>query len=79
VLAIDPEVERNQIARIEATRKTRDAGRWRESMDRLRDAAKAHGELMPAFVDCARAMATVGEQVEVLKEAYGEYHDPGYF
>jgi methylmalonyl-CoA mutase, N-terminal domain len=79
VLAIDPEVERNQIARIEETRKKRDAGRWRESMDRLRQAAKAHGELMPAFVDCARALATVGEQVQVLKEAYGEYHDPGYF
>jgi methylmalonyl-CoA mutase N-terminal domain/subunit len=79
VLAIDPEVERKQIARIEETRAKRDAGRWRESMDRLRDAAKAHGELMPAFVDCARAMATVGEQVHVLKETYGEYHDPGYF
>jgi methylmalonyl-CoA mutase N-terminal domain/subunit len=34
---------------------------------------------MPAFVECARALATVGEQVQVLKEAYGEYHDPGYF
>jgi methylmalonyl-CoA mutase N-terminal domain/subunit len=34
---------------------------------------------MPAFVECARAMATVGEQVQVLKETYGEYHDPGYF
>ncbi|HEV2011881.1 MAG TPA: methylmalonyl-CoA mutase family protein, partial [Candidatus Limnocylindria bacterium] len=79
VLAIDPEVERNQIARIEETRAKRDAGQWREAMDRLREAANAHGELMPAFVDCARAMATVGEQVEVLKETYGEYHDPGYF
>jgi len=79
VLAIDPEVERKQIARIEETRARRDAGRWREAMDRLRGAAKAHGELMPAFVDCARAMATVGEQVQVLKETYGEYHDPGYF
>jgi methylmalonyl-CoA mutase N-terminal domain/subunit len=79
VLAIDPEVERKQIARIDETRATRDAGRWREAMDRLRVEAKAHGELMPAFVECARAMATVGEQVQVLKEAYGEYHDPGYF
>ncbi|MEA2661762.1 MAG: methylmalonyl-CoA mutase, N-terminal domain, partial [Chloroflexota bacterium] len=79
VLAIDPEVERNQIVRIEETRAKRDAGRWHEAMDRLRAAAKAHGELMPAFVECARAMATVGEQVQVLKETYGEYHDPGYF
>ncbi len=79
VLAIDPEVERKQIDRITKTRAERDPGRWRDAMDRLRDAATAHGELMPAFVDCARAMATVGEQVQVLKEAYGEYHDPGYF
>jgi methylmalonyl-CoA mutase N-terminal domain/subunit len=79
VLAIDPAVERNQVARIEETRAKRDAGRWRESIERLREAATAHGELMPAFVDCARALATVGEQVAVLKETYGEYHDPGYF
>src|SRR5438105_2365063 len=103
VLAIDPEVERKQIERIVETRRTRDAGRWREAMDELRRAASAPSggrrgeapamkpprggrgeapamnELMPAFVDCARAMATVGEQVQVLKEAYGEYHDPGYF
>jgi methylmalonyl-CoA mutase N-terminal domain/subunit len=79
VLAIDPEVERKQVERIDETRARRDAGRWREAMGRLREAAKAHGELMPAFVECARAMATVGEQVQVLKETYGEYHDPGYF
>jgi methylmalonyl-CoA mutase N-terminal domain/subunit len=79
VLAIDPDVERKQIARTLNTRAERDAGRWREAMDRLRAAAQAHAELMPAFVECARAMATVGEQVQVLKETYGEYHDPGYF
>jgi methylmalonyl-CoA mutase N-terminal domain/subunit len=87
VLAIDPAVERNQIARINETRARRDAGRWREAIDELRHAASRGGrggapaknELMPAFVDCARAMATVGEQVQVLKETYGEYHDPGYF
>ena len=28
---------------------------------------------------CARAYASVGEQVAVLKEVFGEYHDPGYF
>ncbi len=89
-LAIDPEVERKQIDRLRETRATRDSGRWRESLERLRDAARstrggrggapATGkELMPAFLECARAYATVGEQVAVLKEIYGEYHDPGYF
>jgi len=78
-LAIDPDVEARQIARTAEVRRTRDPGRWREAMDRLRAAAASHGELMPAFLECARSQATVGEQVEVLKDVYGVYHDPGYF
>jgi len=78
-LAIDPEVEQKQIARLAQTRRTRDRGRWNESIDALRHAAKSGDELMPRFVECARANASVGEQVLVLKEVFGEYHDPGYF
>jgi len=78
-LALDPQVEPRQIARTAEVRGRRDAGRWREAMDRLRAAAIAHDELMPAFLECARSQATVGEQVQVLKDVYGEYHDPGYF
>ena len=45
----------------------RDAGRWREAMQRLRDAATAaksskKAEMMPAFLECARSQASVGEQ-----------------
>jgi methylmalonyl-CoA mutase N-terminal domain/subunit len=79
MLAIDPEVERKQIDRLAETRRTRDAGRWNESIDALRQAARSRDELMPRFLECARAHASVGEQVRVLKEVYGEYHDPGYF
>ena len=78
-LAIDPEVEKKQIVRLVETRKKRDRGRWNESMDALRRAAKTDDELMPRFLECARANASVGEQVLVLKEVFGEYHDPGYF
>ena len=78
-LAIDPEVERKQNERLAETRRTRDDGRWRESLDALRSAARTGDELMPRFLDCARAYASVGEQVAVLKEVFGEYHDPGYF
>src|SRR5207247_2301556 len=77
-LELDPEVERKQVERLKDVRAKRDAGRWREAMDRLRVAAKARGELMPEFLECARANASVGEQVQVLKEVFGVYHDPGY-
>jgi methylmalonyl-CoA mutase N-terminal domain/subunit len=84
LLQIDPEVERKQVARLEDVRRTRDAGRWREAMERLREAATAaksskRAEMMPAFLECARSQASVGEQVRVLKEVFGEYRDPGYF
>ncbi|MDQ2912070.1 MAG: methylmalonyl-CoA mutase family protein [Chloroflexota bacterium] len=78
-LAIDPDVEKKQVARLVETRKTRDRGRWNESIDALRHAAKSGEELMPRFLEAARAHASVGEQVLVLKEVFGEYHDPGYF
>ena len=83
-LRIDPEVERRQVARLAEVWRERDAGRWRESMARLREAATAarsdpRAELMPAFLECARAYASVGEQVGALKEVFGVYRDPGYF
>ena len=78
-LEIDPQVERKQNARLQETRRTRDRARWNESLDALRQAAKGGEELMPRFLECARAHASVGEQVRVLKEVFGEYHDPGYF
>ncbi len=83
-LRIDPEVERKQVARLVETRRRRDAGRWREAIARLREAAARaktdrRAELMPAFLDCARAYASVGEQVAALKEVFGVYRDPGYF
>ncbi len=78
-LAIDPDVEKKQVERLRRTRETRDQGRWSEALARLREAARARGELMPAFLECAHAYASVGEQVAVLKEVHGEYRDPGYF
>ena len=84
ILQIDPLVEEKQVARLSEVRKSRDAGRWKDSMQRLSDAATAaktskQAELMPAFLECARSYASVGEQVRVLKEVFGEYRDPGYF
>jgi methylmalonyl-CoA mutase, N-terminal domain len=84
VLRIDPEVERRQVERLRELRATRDGGRWRASLDALRDAATRAktdptAELMPAFLECAHACATVGEQVQVLKDVFGIYRDPGYF
>jgi methylmalonyl-CoA mutase N-terminal domain/subunit len=46
----------------------------------LRDAASRPGtsetNLMPHFIRCAEAYATLGEQCGVLRAAFGEYREP---
>lgn len=79
VLRVEPEVERRQLARLAETRAKRDALRHREALDAIHEAAKKDENLMPHFLEGARALATVGEMTAALKEVYGVYRDPGYF
>jgi len=71
---------RAQLARLERTRRERDAGAVEAALAGLRDAASRPGtsrtNLMPHFVRCATAYATLGEQCRVLREVFGEYREP---
>jgi methylmalonyl-CoA mutase N-terminal domain/subunit len=46
----------------------------------LREAATrpagSESNLMPHFIRCAEAYATLGEQCQVLREVFGEYREP---
>ena len=44
-----------------------------------RGADKDDVNLMPLLVDCAKAYCTVGEMVDVLKAAWGEFQQPRVF
>ena len=72
-LRIDEAVEREQIARLAATRKRRDPAKHKAALEKLREAALADENVMPHLVDAARALASVGEMMETLKGVYGEY------
>jgi methylmalonyl-CoA mutase N-terminal domain/subunit len=71
---------RAQLARLERTRRERDAGAVETALSGLRDAASRPGSsetnLMPHFLRCAAAYATLGEQCRVLREVFGEYREP---
>jgi methylmalonyl-CoA mutase N-terminal domain/subunit len=68
------------LARLERTRRERDAERVAAALAGLRDAASRPGSsetnLMPHFVRCAEAYATLGEQCAVLRGVFGEYREP---
>ncbi|HEU4920972.1 MAG TPA: methylmalonyl-CoA mutase family protein, partial [Candidatus Limnocylindrales bacterium] len=57
-----------------------DAARVAAALAGLRDAASRPGSsddnLMPHFIRCAEAYATLGEQCGVLREVFGEYREP---
>jgi methylmalonyl-CoA mutase N-terminal domain/subunit len=73
ILKIDPEVEREQLARLHDLRARRDAERWGRAMSRLEQAASGKDNLMPPILDCVKAYATVGEICARLKTVFGEY------
>ena len=68
------------MARLERTRRERDAEAVGAALAGLRDAARRPGSsetnLMPHFIRCAAAYATLGEQCGVLREVFGEYREP---
>ncbi len=79
ILKITPEVEQRQVANLQEVRKKRDPKEVKRTLDRLADAARSDTNLMPNFIECAHAYATLGEMVEVLKEAFGEYRETAVF
>jgi methylmalonyl-CoA mutase N-terminal domain/subunit len=80
LLEVPDESLRRQLARLERTRRERDAGEVTAALAGLREAAGRPGtsetNLMPHFLRCANAYATLGEMCGVLREVFGEYREP---
>ena len=77
ILAIDENVERDQVARLRAFREKR-SGDVRGSLTKLDRAARDSSNLMPPIIDCVRNDCTVGEIVAALKQTFGEHRDQGF-
>ncbi len=74
--AIDPEVALSQARRLRQLRAQRDAAAVESALRELRAAAVDGRNTMPAFLSCAHALCTVGEQMDVLRAVFGEYQEP---
>jgi methylmalonyl-CoA mutase, N-terminal domain len=80
VLQVPPGSFENHMARLERTRRERDAAEVESALRGLREAAARPGSsetnLMPHFIRCSAAYATLGEQCGVLRGVFGEYREP---
>src|SRR5262249_3435949 len=69
---VPPEVETNQVARLQAWRGARDDGAVEAALADLRRAAEAGRNIMEPSIACAKAGVTTGEWGEVLRQGFGE-------
>jgi methylmalonyl-CoA mutase, N-terminal domain len=72
---IDSEIERSQVARLQALRNKRDAQKTNAALSELERRAKTAENLLPAILAAVEAYATVGEISDALRRVYGEYHE----
>ncbi|MEM1073534.1 MAG: protein meaA [Pseudomonadota bacterium] len=76
IMVVDPAVEADQIARLEAWRAGRDNRAVKEALAGLRTAAKAGENIVPASVRAAKAGVTTGEWAAEMRAIHGEYRGP---
>jgi len=76
ILTVPPEVEAEQIERLNAWRAARDGAAVKAALQELRDAAAAGRNIMPASIAAAKAGVTTGEWALVLRQSFGEYRAP---
>jgi (2R)-ethylmalonyl-CoA mutase len=77
IMTVDPGVEAEAIAALEAWRAARDASAVERALAELaRVAATEDQNIMGATIAAARAGVTTGEWAQTLRDAFGEYRAP---
>jgi methylmalonyl-CoA mutase N-terminal domain/subunit len=74
-LRIDEEIERSQIARLNALRAKRDSARAESALAELQRRAASTENLLPAILAAVESYATVGEISNALRHVFGEYQE----
>jgi methylmalonyl-CoA mutase N-terminal domain/subunit len=75
VFELDPEIERHQIARLQAVRAGRSETEWRAALDAVDKTARDGGNLVPAIITAIEKQATVGEIADTMRRLFGEFQD----
>ncbi|MEO9819704.1 MAG: methylmalonyl-CoA mutase [Paracoccaceae bacterium] len=74
ILDIDNEaVRKNQVARLEAIKSSRDEAKCQAALNELSRRAKEGGNLLEAAVDAARSRASVGEISMAMEKEFGRH------
>lgn len=70
---VNPDSEREQIARLQRHRAERDPARVRRALDRVQQDAQHDRNLVPAILEAVRCYATIGEICGALRAVWGDF------
>ena len=79
ILEMDPEGFERQCKRLNNLRKSRDKNKHAYALSAIEKAAEGEENLMPHFIEAAKAKATLGEMCDVLRGVFGEYREGSDF
>ena len=79
ILEMDPEGFERQCRRLKNLRSSRNKARHGASLTAIEKAAEGDENLMPHFIEAAKAKATLGEMCDVLRGVFGEYREGSDF
>jgi methylmalonyl-CoA mutase, N-terminal domain len=75
VMKVDPALEQEQVARLQALRRERHGAAASRAVDAVRQAARGTENLMPHIVAAVKAESTLGEISDALRDVFGEYRE----
>jgi len=78
VFQVDPELEAQQVRRVQQVRQARDQAKWQAAVDGVRQAASTSDNLVPAIIAAVEAHATVGEIADTMRTVFGEYKEVSF-
>jgi len=75
-LRVDPKVREEQCAALAKLKAERNQQAVDAALANLKKAAQGEDNLMPHFLRCVHAYATLGEICDTMREIFGEYRAP---
>ena len=79
ILKVDPAAEKRQKERLAKFKANRDRAGVESALEKLREVAKADGNLLYPIRDALAADASIGEVCNAMRDVFGEYRGGAFF
>ena len=73
LLRVDPESEREQVARLAEFKANRDVALVEQRLEELRGAARGEENLLPAIRQALKDRCSLGEVCGAMQDVFGKY------